>query len=110
MNGWLDSCSSYSMRQTMAHSHPLRALGTALVTAIVALMPLLSPSVASAQLDFSLTTFGPRNVVQGSPLYFVLTARLVSGTSPSFIPITVTGLPAGATVSFPDIAQTCCST
>src|SRR5262249_19191111 len=89
------------------HTHALR---TALVTAIVALTALSWPSVASAQFDFTLSTLGPENVVQGRPLYFVLTATPTSGTSPTLIPITVSGLPAGATVSFPDIAQSCCGT
>lgn len=97
----LGSCSNPST------TRPLRA---ALVTAIVALTALISPSIASAQFDFTLTTGGPQNVVQGRPLYFVLTATPVSGTSPTLIPIAVAGLPAGATVSFPDIAQTCCGT
>jgi len=66
--------------------------------------------VASAQFDFTLATFGPQRVTQGRPLYFVVTATPVSGTSPTMIPITVAGLPAGATASFPDLAQTCCGT
>jgi hypothetical protein len=117
MTRWLNLGSSLSMRQTIAslaeegaERTPMRALGTTLVTAIVALATLLSPSVALAQFDFTLTTQGPRNVVQGRPLYFVLTATPVAGTSPTVIPIAVTGLPGGATVSFPDIAQTCCGT
>jgi hypothetical protein len=101
MKRGLDSCSNSSTKR------PLRA---ALVTAIVALTALISPSIASAQFDFTLTTRGPQNVVQGSPLYFVLTATPVGGISPTLIPIAVAGLPAGATVSFPDIAQTCCGT
>ena len=117
MQRWLEYWRYLSMRQTSAgfpgafiERGPTRALGTALVTATVALAILLSPSVASAQFDFTLTTLGPQNVVQGRPLYFVLTAAPVSGTSPTLLPIAVTGLPAGVTVSFPDIAQTCCGT
>ena len=41
-------------------------------------------------------------MAQGSPLYFVLTTTPVSGTSSTLLTITVAGLPAGATVSFPD--------
>jgi hypothetical protein len=117
MQRWSAFCSSHIIRQTNAGFHgelvkrgPTGALGAALVTAAVALAVLISPSVALAQLDFTVTTSGPQNVVQGRPLYFVLTATLVSGTSPNLMPITVTGLPGGATVSFPDIAQTCCGT
>src|SRR6266568_8085416 len=117
MHRWLDYWWNLSMRQTNAgfpgglvKRGPTRAQGAALVTAIVALAALISPSVAFAQFDFTLTSSGPQNVAQGSPLYFVVTATPLSGTSPTLIPITVTGLPAGATVSFPDIAQTCCGT
>ena len=81
-----------------------------LVAALVTLVALTSPPVASAQFDFTVTVRGPQNVVQGRPLYVVLTTTPVSGTSPTLIPITVSGVPAGATVSFPDIAQTCCGT
>jgi hypothetical protein len=110
-------CGSLRLQQTTAgfpgglvKRGPMRALGAALVTATIALTALIAPSVASAQFDFTLTTNGPQNVVQGSPLYFVLSATPKSGTSPTLLPITVAGLPAGATVSFPDITQTCCGT
>ena len=103
---WLDFCSSDELFERV----PVRTLGTALVIAMVALTVLMWPSIASAQVDFSLTTLGPRNVVQGRPLYVALTATLVSGTSPTLIPITVAGLPAGSSVSFPDIAKACCGT
>jgi len=103
---WLDCCSSDELFERV----PLRALGTALVTTMIALTVLIWPSVASAQFDFTLTTRGPQSVTQGSPLYLTLTAKLVSGTSPTLLPITVTGLPAGSSVSFPDIAQQCCGT
>jgi hypothetical protein len=82
----------------------------ALVIAIVALAALISPSVASAQFDFALSTAGPENVVRGQPLYFALIGRMLSGTSPTLLPITVSGLPVGATVTFPDIVRTCCGT
>src|SRR5262245_812608 len=87
-----------------------RLMRIALVTAVVVLVAVVSPSVASAQFDFTLSTLGPQNVVQGHSLYFVLTGTTVSGTSPNSNPITVTGLPAGATVSFPDIVRSCCGT
>src|SRR5262249_3778435 len=87
-----------------------RASRPALATAIVVLVTVIPPSVASAQFDFTLSTLGPQNVVQGHSVYFVLTGTTMSGTSPNLIPITVTGLPAGATVSFPDIVRSCCGT
>jgi hypothetical protein len=88
----------------------MRGLRAAVVTTTIALAALMTPPVACAQFDFTLTASGPQNVVPGHPLYFVLTATPVSGTSPTLLPITVSGLPLGATVSFPDIAQTCCGT
>jgi hypothetical protein len=115
MQRWLAFWSSLNVHQSSASfpgelvaRRPRLTLGAALVAATVALAALISPSVASAQFDFTVTTSGPQNVVQGRPLYFVVTATPVSGTSPTLIPITVAGLPAGATVAFPDIAQSCC--
>lgn len=79
-----------------------------LAPALLALTMLLVPSVAFAQFDFTLTTLGPRNVVQGRPLLFAVTATPVGSASPGMVPITVAGLPGGATASFPDISQGCC--
>jgi len=75
----------------------------ALAALAAATLALLSPPPAAAQLNFSLTAVGPQNVAQGRSLYVAVTATLLSGTSPTSIPITVSGLPSGATVSFPDI-------
>ena len=91
-------------------SGPMRTLSAGLIMTLLTLTALIWPSVASAQFDFTLDTIGPQNVVQGHPLYFVLNVTPTSGTSPTMIPITVSGLPDGATASFPDIAQTCCGT
>ena len=111
MMRWSEFWSSRNVEPTnLLERGPMRALRIALLTAAVALTALVWPSVASAQFDFTLATFGPQRVTQGRPLYFVVTATPVSGTSPTMIPITVAGLPAGATASFPDLAQTCCGT
>src|SRR5215472_4831063 len=105
-------CDQYagSPSRVLFQSGPMRTLSAGLITTLVTLIALIWPSVASAQFDFTLTTSGPHNVVQGRPLYFILSLTPVSGTSPHGIPITVVGLPAGASASFPDIAQTCCGT
>src|SRR5438552_8830177 len=102
MRKWLNFSSSLSTRQTIAslpqeeiERGPMRSLGTTLVTAMVALTTLIAPSLVSAQSNFTLAAFGPQNVVQGRPLYFVLTVTPVSGTSPTMVPVTVAGLPAG---------------
>src|SRR5215471_10228805 len=97
------------MRRWMNFEQSLMGrLVAVLAKGMIALTILILPSIASAQFDFTLATLGPQNIVQGSPLYFVLTATPVSGVSPTLIPVTVTGLPVGSSVSFPDIAQTCC--
>lgn len=72
MQRWLAFWSSLNVHQSSASfpgelvaRRPRLTLGAALVAATVALAALISPSVASAQFDFNVTTSGPQNVVQG---------------------------------------------
>src|SRR5438132_8072218 len=61
--------------------------------------------------DFALDTRGPHHVVQGHYMFFSVTGRVLagndneSGTVPS-----LSGLPAGATGQFVDMARYCCGT
>lgn len=68
-------------------------------------------SILAAQasaLDFSIAMSGPHHVTVGHPVTFIAKATLLSGANESAVP-TVTGLPAGAGVSFPNL-KFCCTT
>jgi hypothetical protein len=72
---------------------------------------MLTASTASAQVtDFSISTSGPHHVVQGRYFSFYAVGKVLGGTDEGMVVPTVTNLPPGATVQFPDIQRYCCGT
>lgn len=67
-------------------------------------------TTASAQTPvFTLTASGPHHVVQGHYLFFNVTGTLTSGTDEHVTP-SVSGLPNGATATWPNMIRFCCTT
>jgi hypothetical protein len=64
---------------------------------------------ASAQVtDFSISTSGPHHVVQGRYFMFYAVGKILAGTDEGSPVPTVTNLPPGATVEFPNMQRFCC--
>jgi len=59
-------------------------------------------------LDYNIQTSGPQHVTQGHYLFFQVTGTVTSGTDENATPV-VTGLPAGAVASFPNMLKFCCT-
>jgi hypothetical protein len=58
-------------------------------------------------LDYSIQASGPQHVTQGHYVYFLVTGAVASGTDENATP-EITGLPAGAAASFPNMIKFCC--
>jgi len=72
---------------------------------------ILTASTASAQVtDFSISTSGPHHVVQGRYFTFYAVGKVLAGTDEGFPVPTVSNLPPGATVQFPNMERYCCQT
>lgn len=72
---------------------------------------LLAAALQAQVTDFTLTAGGPHHVVQGYPVTFNVKSAVLAGTDTvSGITPSVSGLPAGATVSFPNMVRYCCGT
>ena len=69
----------------------------------------LCPSLALATGAFTLSAYGPNNVVVGNDLYIQETPTMTVDTL-DYAYYYVDGLPAGATASWPYILTTCCPT
>jgi hypothetical protein len=66
-------------------------------------------TTAAAAYDFSFGAAGARHVVVGHDLYILLQIALTTGTRQN-LRFQVSGLPAGASYSFPDLEAACCGT
>jgi hypothetical protein len=60
-------------------------------------------------LDFNLTTIGPHHVTQGHFMFFNVLGTVTAGTDENATP-SVTGLPSGATATWPNMEKFCCKT
>ena len=69
----------------------------------------LCPSLALATGAFTLSAYGPNNVVVGNDLYIQETPQVTVDTA-TYAFYYVDGLPAGATASWPNILSYCCAT
>lgn len=60
-------------------------------------------------LDFNITTTGPHHVVAGHFMHFNVLGTVITGTDENTIP-SISGLPPGATATFPNMLKFCCTT
>jgi Putative Ig domain len=69
-----------------------------------------SPAPTSGSYDFYFATEGPHTTTQGFELYAAISMGMLSGTR-DYVNITVSGLPANASLHFPDVEDgtLCCS-
>jgi hypothetical protein len=75
------------------------------VLVLLSLFAFASPSLA----DFTLSSYGPHAVTQGYATFLTFSSRPTSGDPQNYtVALSATGLPAGATATFPDILATCC--
>jgi uncharacterized protein (TIGR03437 family) len=77
---------------------------------LILLLALASRAAFGQVTDFTLTAKGPHHVTQGHDVFFLVTAQATAGVDSEQVTPWITGLPSGATASWPDLVRFCCGT
>ncbi len=76
---------------------------------LLAILALLAGSACAQPPNYSIAGTGPHHVVRGNWMFFNIVGTMISGTDENVTP-SITGLPTGATVTYPELINVCCTT